>query len=826
MTKGTLIVLFLMAGAFRLEAQQKISLDSILRVLPDSFPQENVYLHLDKDRYMSGDTVWFKGYLTSGGFPGGVSTGLHVELFGPSGARMVSKLFPVLGGRVSLGDLELKDSLPQGLYTIRAYTDWMSNFDPAFFYHFTFPLYATTLTPVKERPVKGKAPATAPPRRPAAPAAIPPGIDIQFLPEGGDQVQDVLSTIAFRATDQHGLPVDVSGKIVDDLDTTVVEFKTVHDGMGLFQMTPWKRRTYTAVVETPLGERRVALPTPRPEGVVINTRTDAKGVGFILRTDSGSRYIGKPLQVLGTEYGQTVFRARTTLSAELQEISGFIPTTTFVPGVMTITVLTEGLEPLAERAVFIRPYDIRKPATLSLDTVNTDPKGFNAWNLHFSDTTKAYLSVSVTDADALQPDPDRTTILTGLLLNGNLQGNVYHPAFYFRDTADSTEGYLDLVMRTHGWRRFDWKALAQGQFPAIHYQDKNYLSFEGQAMDESGKKPVVSTSLTVILKSGDSTQKLILTQLDSSGNFTLDGLVFFDTASAYYQLNRPGMAGKNVRLQLRPDPSFPLDTEAVKGVAFPSASTDTAFVGKGNREADLLAGLRRLQKAKEIQEIVIKGHKKTPLEELEDRYANGVFAGGIGGAYAFDVINDKTARGYPDILTYLQGKVPGLTIASNPAHTTLRFRGKGQPQLFLDEIPTDVTMIMAIPVADIAYIKFIDPPFVGATGGGPNGALAVYTRKGGDQTSEIDGLNRFVLKGYSPIRQFYQPAYDQKDTAASAFPDYRITLDWNPFLFYSTKTTSIPIRFYNNDACKHFRIVAEGMDENGRLLHLEQVVGK
>jgi hypothetical protein len=44
-------------------------------------------------------------------------------------------------------------------------------------------------------------------------------------------------------------------------------------------------------------------------------------------------------------------------------------------------------------------------------------------------------------------------------------------------------------------------------------------------------------------------------------------------------------------------------------------------------------------------------------------------------------------------------------------------------------------------------------------------------------------------------------------------------------LFSSPKVRTLPVRFYNNDACKHYRIIVEGMDENGKLLHLEQVVG-
>ncbi|TDX00412.1 hypothetical protein [Dinghuibacter silviterrae] len=852
MNRAYLFVLLTLAGAFKVSAQQQLSVDSLFRILPDSFPAERLYLHLDKDRYMTGDTVWFKAYFSSGGFPGGFSTGVHVELFNEAGVRVTHKYYPVLGGKVSLGDMELADTLGQGLYTLRAYSDWMSNFDPAFFYHHTFPVYASTVTPPKGRGTKGKdatarpqggraaadpgrnagaggaavaastgagQPATAQDERVTAPA-----VDIQFLPEGGDEVQGVLNTIAFRATDRHGLPVDVSGKVVDDVDSTYAIFSAMHDGMGILELIPEKGKHYTAVVQTPLGEKRIALPEPRPDGVVLNTRTTSRGVGFVLRADSASRYLDRPLQVVASLYGQLCFRAKTTLSASNTEISGFIPTDKFVPGIMTLTLFADNGEPLAERVVFIRPTDVRIQATLHADTLSMDPKGYNAWTLQFTDTARCYLSVSVTDADAVTPAENGPNILTGLLLSGDLKGNIYQPAFYFRDDADSTQAMLDLVMRTHGWRRYDWGALETRRFPQIQYQDRNYLSFQGQALTESGRKVVSNTLLTIFLRGSDSTKRLMLAPVDSAGQFTLDGLVFFDTAQAYYQVNKKGWRGTDVQLRLRPDPFFPLGPDVRKGIVFPESGEDTAFVGQGNREADLVAGLRRLQKAKELQEIVIHGRKKTPLEELDERYASGLFSGGEG--HNFDLVNDNNmAQSYFDILSFLQGRVAGLQISGAYPNLSAHYRG-GTPAFFVDEMNTDENMLESIPVADIAYVKVFEPPFVGATGGGPYGAIAIYTRRGGDQTYNVPGLKRLTLAGYAPIRTFYAPVYDAADTAARAFPDYRTTLDWAPYLFSSARNLQVPVRFYNNDACTRFRIIAEGMDEEGRLLHLEQVVGK
>lgn len=809
MRKAYLVVILVLAAASGARAQQKLGIDTVLRILADSFPQERLYLHLDKDRYMAGDTLWFKAYFSSGGLPGGSSTGIHLELFNAAGARVAQKYFPVIARTVALGEMELMDSLPQGLYTLRAYSDWMSNFDPDLFYHYTFPVYSPVARSLTTKD------------------AAPPAIDMQFLPEGGDAVEDVRDIVAFRATDQRGLPLAVHGQILDDLDTVVTGFKTTHDGMGLFQLTPAKGRTYHAIVQTRLGEARVPLPAARPDGVVLNTRTTDGGIGFTLRADTLSRYLGQPLEVVASEYGRLVFKATSELTADNSETNGFIPTDKLTTGIVTITVFAADGEPLGERVAFIRPSEIRREATLSLDTLHTGARGYNAWNLLFSDTATSYISVSVTDADVLNPDPNRRDILTGLLLSQDLKGNIYDPAFYFRNDEDSTQELLDLVMRTHGWRRFDWRALEAGRFPEVTHTDENYLCFSGNALNESGRKAVSNTMLTLFLRSSDTSKKVLYALLDSLGNFHVDGLFFFDTAQVYFQLNKKDWAGKDVQLRLDPSPFFPVRVSQLRGTVFPGGSQDTGFVGNGKREAELQEGVRRLQHARELKEIVITGHKKTVLEEMNDRYTSGMFAGGE--AHTFSLVDDQAAISLGNAFNYLQGRVPGLRISRQNGGLAalgglydIKYRG-GRPAFFINEMEVYSKEVMDLPVEEIAFIKVLDPPFFGASNGGPFGAIAIYTRKGGDVFNDAPGMHRIPLVGYARVRTFYSPQYTTGDSAG-AYPDYRTTLLWSPYLFTRGTSQTVPIRFYNNDACKRFRIIAEGIGEDGKLLHFERIV--
>jgi len=52
-------------------------------------------------------------------------------------------------------------------------------------------------------------------------------------------------------------------------------------------------------------------------------------------------------------------------------------------------------------------------------------------------------------------------------------------------------------------------------------------------------------------------------------------------------------------------------------------------------------------------------------------------------------------------------------------------------------------------VVDIAVVKFFNSPFIGNPGGN-GGAVAVYTRRGGDIIAAQSGQYRFRVKGYTP----------------------------------------------------------------------------
>lgn len=104
--------------------------------LSSKMSPEQVYLHFDKPYYSAGDTLWFKAYLVDGSRSASLlSSILYVELFNDSNTIVKRLALPVSLG-MARGDIALNpDEVPQGVYGIRAYTNWMRNFGDASFYY-------------------------------------------------------------------------------------------------------------------------------------------------------------------------------------------------------------------------------------------------------------------------------------------------------------------------------------------------------------------------------------------------------------------------------------------------------------------------------------------------------------------------------------------------------------------------------------------------------------------------------------------------------------------------------------------------------------------
>ena len=96
-----------------------------------SVPWEEIYVHSDRDAYISGEDIWFNIYLIDrqSSKPSSGSKIAYFELLNPENRPIIQKKLWLNGG-FGPGHITLPDTLSTGTYTIRAYTSWMKNFLP------------------------------------------------------------------------------------------------------------------------------------------------------------------------------------------------------------------------------------------------------------------------------------------------------------------------------------------------------------------------------------------------------------------------------------------------------------------------------------------------------------------------------------------------------------------------------------------------------------------------------------------------------------------------------------------------------------------------
>jgi hypothetical protein len=460
-------------------------------------------------------------------------------------------------------------------------------------------------------------------------------------------------------------------------------------------------------------------------------------------------------------------------------------------------------------------------ATVEPVLINVNKRAKNAMEVVVGDTMLANLSVSVTDVD-IKEKPHSDNIISRLLLTGDLKGYVHNPAYYFSDTLAAKN--LDLVMLTNGWRRYNWGDVVLNKTPVIAFPDTSYLTLTAKVFGLSSSNPLrKDESLTTFIQFADSGMQVL--QLPKTGTdvFSQPNIIFFDTISVFHQFTKNRKLENKVTIKFdnglykglkKVDvPAFPLVTLSASDSAL---SKSRVFADQITRYGSSWAG-----KGNVLETVTVTTKQRSPLEEMDKKYASGLFAGTD--AYSFDLVNEKSL--VTDIVTYLQSRVPGIRI-DRSGFNEVSIQWRNSPTaVFINEMMSQPADLVNLSTQDIAYIKVFRPPFFGASGGGSGGAIAIYTRRGGESpVTSGKGLAVNKVVGYAPHKEFYSPDYSTRSASADVLADYRSTLYWNPYILTDATKKKVNFEFYNNDMTKAFRVILEGVNEEGKLVRIEKII--
>jgi len=771
--------------------------DSVLNLLDTKYPQEKLYLQFDRGIYSPGETIWFKAYLFSGVYPSLISKTIYAELLDDQGKLLDRKTAPVImSGAAAAFDLPA-DLKTQTVY-VRAYTRWMLNFDTSFLF-------------VKSIPITNKSKAT-------TAAAQTPAAFLQFFPEGGNLVAGLVSRVAFKATDGKGLPIAVKGDILNSTGK-VTSFNSLHDGMGYFMLLPAPGEQYKATWKDQFGKpHETVLPNFQPEGVVLKVDNQGDKLNFLIVKSPGANI--QQVHVVAQLQQQLLYRAKANIASRT-DVSGSIPLKDVPAGIVQITVFNEKEMPLAERLVFVNQDDYYFITDLNAALKGFTKRAKNVIQIDVPDTLACNLSVAVTDAGLDPARKNEDDIFSHILLTSDIKGYVHQPAYYFSG-VDSAAAHLDLVMLTNGWRRFRWDDALAGKFPELKQQPEGYLALEGK-VSGLNRSQLQSHDITAMVETKGSGRHFISIPVEPDGTFKVDDMAFFDTIKVFYQFNNDKdkiLTSRGVfefrnslmndALRAKPNIVVPYRPDSVLAVK-------NATVSQKRLEQE-----DAKHKVQTLATVEVTGRQKTKAEKMDEQYTSGMFSGGIQ-AHVFNVEDDPFAQSSMNVFNYISGKIAGMQVSMAGGTPSVTWRG-GTPAFFLDEMMMDAAGLQGVSMSDVAMIKVFNPPFLGAAGGGgANGAIAVYTKKGSSALASVKGLDVARIMGYSPLREFYSPDYSKYDPATATDADYRTTLYWNPYVFTNKQNRRILLTFYNNDITSRIRVVVEGINTEGKLTRIEKI---
>jgi hypothetical protein len=760
--------------------------------------EEKVYAHTDKEFYMAGEILWFKLYVVNATRhqPFDLSKIAYVELISDEQHPVSQAKIPLTRG-LGDGSFQLPFSIHSGNYILRAYTNWMKNEDPAFYFEKTITILNSLRNslPATATNVATTAGASQPPA-----ATLPPPYDIRFFPEGGNLVDGLPGRLAFRIVDRFGKSRSCKGVVFNTAGDTLARFHTLRFGMGQFAFTPAKSSPCRALIELDdHTQLTVDLPPIEAKGYAMQM-TDA-GNGRLQVTVRTNIQGGDSLVWLSVHTRQSLKKEEpATISGG--EARFMIDTDILEDGISHFTVFTGEEVPVCERLWFKYParlkmvlhpgqdsYASRQKVTLDLTTLDAAglPVEMNA-------------SMAVVLEDSLQA-PAETDIQNYLLLSSDLKGRVESPAWYFSDNNAGAEEAMDLLMMTQGWRRFRWSAFQPKPAPSYTYPPEYAgLLISGKITDRQTGAPVggipawlsapgirFRLAYSVSNKNGDIQWDLgtlygVHELVVQTGDPLTDSLYRIDIIPPFYDSlsKRPllpfqltaGTKDQLLQHSIGAQAQNAYQPDKRQHFIQPLLTDTSAFYGRPDKRY-LLDDYTRFSTMEEVMREYVR--------EVRVRNNKGDFAIGVQSDQANELFFEST----PLIL------VDGVPISD--ANRIIRF---------------DPLKFRKMEIITRRYILG-DSLF--------NGILSCSTYQGDLSGFPLD-RNAYILEyeGLQLQREFYSPVYETRDEENSRIPDLRNVLYWSPRIKTDTRGRQ-QVSFYTSDVRGRYTVVLQGITSDGRV---------
>jgi hypothetical protein len=334
------------------------------------------------------------------------------------------------------------------------------------------------------------------------------------------------------------------------------------------------------------------------------------------------------------------------------------------------------------------------------------------------------------------------------------------------------------------------------------------VGFSGQFVNDTGKPE--KTMLTFMQLNP---RNVLMAETDAKGFFQQRGLNLYDTTTFYYKADKAkDLPYGNVKLLERDRPAMNFTQTDYKIDVIETGSVQRIF--------------SEYEKPKDVtllKEVEVKGRRIDPDVAKKTKSAYG----------ASDVLlTDQDLglekKGYPNLLYYIVGKVPGLDVYPDvPAiaftrAATQSITFQGGPLVTVNDVPMAgdaaqvLSMINPNNVESIGFTKRVNVLYGSQ---GAFGVISIFLKNGiSEQTQTAPNYKTLTIFGYSKPSKWRAPDYDNPQVDHS-IGDYRSTIYWNPEIAIDKNTGEKTFSFFAADLESTYRIEVQGVARDGSLIH-------
>lgn len=638
---------------------------------------------------------------------------------------------------------------------------------------------------------------------------------VTFFPEGGDLLAASNQVVAFKVQATNGYSLPITGRVLNSKGTEVAQIKTMTDGMGAFNLNAEEGEKYQAEVTSEGGIKHTFnLPEVKRTGIKLVARHTVSGISYqLLKTESTPW----PDTLYVVAHTRGLLRYMQVVGAQLQ--TDLIQEQYLKDGITHLVLLNKAGKAISERLIFVK--NARQPFAVLTPEKNTYGSREKVQvALNVQDPSGAPLSgnfsVSVVDEGLVPQDSLAENIYSNLLLTSDLKGFVENPGRYFLPSNKRALAELNLLMLTHGWRRFKVADLTQKPDTSFRYFVEQGMTFMARVMPAVGSPQgmrVTGTGTAPNSKGG----AFFGGVADALGNVVLSGPDFPD--STKFEVR--SYASNKLPCVVTMMPELNLLVSNTK-LPYPDG------IKANNENQEAMAAARKRYFAEggmplySLKEVEVKGKKKRDrnssdpnylLSTLSDRHFDDTFFQDLGMQNAFDLLQ----------------QVPGLTTSEDGSSIVFMNTPSKVPLLIINDLEYEDHSILQSYTTDeidrLDILKYNAAGLAVLGSKGANGAiiLSVKTTVKPDKL-EKSNVVYFTPKGYNSSVEFYHPVYSTPTLKAKTETDLRNTLYWNPRLKIDASGIGV-LDYYTDDRGGAQQIILEGLTTDGRPIRSVQHLG-